>query len=85
MKKNRRMYRLFIIIPILFLMTIGFASIVISSDFHGESRFGANAFNAYFDNVYDSFNSSFFVNLFSLSNNNRTLTLTPTFENVSEA
>jgi hypothetical protein len=84
MKKKIKSYRLFIIIPVLFLMTIGFASIVISSNFNGEMMLNRHEYGAHYENVYDTFNNTKYVNLYSLSNDGKTITVTPTFNDVGD-
>ena len=84
MKKIMKSYKLFIIIPVLFLMTIGFASIVISSNFNGEMMLTSNEYSAHYENVYDMFNNTKYVNLYSLSNDGKTITVTPTFNDVGD-
>ena len=84
MKKIMKSYKLFIIIPVLFLMTIGFASIVISSNFNGEMMLTSNEYGAHYENVYDMFNSTQYVNLYSLGNDGKTITVTPTFNDVGD-
>lgn len=80
----KKTYRLFIIIPVLFLMTVGFAAIVISSNINSETSFMSNQFSAHYENMYDKLNNTENVNMFSLNDDGKTFTATPVFNDIGD-
>ncbi len=85
-KRNKkfRKYNLFIILPILFLMTIGFAYIAVSSNINITAKLDKIDFDIYFDNVHDKLNDTENVNLFDVSAGRTSLYVIPELYNIGD-